>query len=424
MAYDLLQIAPERNVPPFRPAWLPWAILFVVVVGGGAFCVIRFWPVDEPVNTPWFWTCVVAFPLIGWLIPFFTYLGVLQAPQRRSIDYNNARRAYLGRVCRKAGVPLHVLGSGFLFSAQEHENSAEAVAQQRLTLASQSRFAGDGETVSARWITPEGYTWRPADDHADVERHREMLPFVFNALLREIAPAVRALPERTRLVVRLAVSTLLPTPEIEVVWRDTWAALQLRATAKAEVDSTAPELIAVDQWMDEKGIAQADAANLLCVVQLNSLLNATPDAGSTEAGVILLFASSSLAAKRQLSSETLLFRPEQRDENGMGQGLRQAMLWGRVQGPELTDQWMTGGAQAPLNRALANHLDAQAVGVLKAENLSGQHDLDFRLGSAGIATPWLCTALAMQQARTSGRKQLISIVQAERLTLAVVAPRS
>ena len=174
----------------------------------------------------------------------------------------------------------------------------------------------------------------------------------------------------------------------------------------------------------EKGVAQADAANLLCVVQLNSLLNAAPDTGSAEAGVILMFASSSLAAKKQLSSNALLFRPEQRDEKGIEQGLHQAMLWGHVRGSELTDQWMTGGAESPLNRALANQLDAQAVGVVATENLSGQHDLDFRLGSAGIATPWLCVALAMQQARDSGRKQLISIAQAERLTLAVVAPRS
>jgi hypothetical protein len=424
MAYDLLQIAPERDVPPFRPAWLPWAILFVVVVGGGAFCVIRFWPVVEPVNAPWFWTCVVVFPSIAWLIPFLTYLGVLQAPQRKAIDYNDARRAYLGQVRRKAGVPLHVLGSGFLFSGQEHENTAEAVTQRRLTLAPQSRFAGDSEAVPARWIAPDGYTWLPTDDHADVERHREILPYIFDALLRRIAPAVLALPERTRLVVRLAVGTLLPAREVEAVWHDRWAALQLRATAKPEIDSTAPELIAADHWIDGKGDAQADAANLLCVVQFNALLNAAPDDGSAEAGVILLFASSSLAAQKRLSSEALLYRPEQRDEKGIGQGLRQAMLWAHVEGSELTDQWMTGGAQAPLNRALANQLDGQAVGVLKTEDLSGQYDLDFRLGSAGIAAPWLCMALAMQQARASGRKQLISIAQAERLTLAVVAPRS
>lgn len=424
MAYDLLQVAPARDVPAFKPAWTLWAILAVVIVGGGAACVIRFWPPTEPINTSWFWTCVVAFPLFSWLIPFFIYLGVLQTPRRRAIDFNNARHGYLTDIGRKASVPLHVLGSGFLFSATEHENTAEAVTQRRLTLTQQSRFPEDTEPVSARWIVPEGRTWLPTDDQSDMERHREVLPYVFDALLLQIAPAIRVLPERTRLTVRLAVATLLPTSEVEAAWRDKWMALELRVTAKAEIDSTPPELIAADLWIDGKGVAHSDAANLLCVVQLNSLLNAVPDDGSAEAGVIVLFASSSLTARKQLSSTTLLFRPELRDEKGIGQGLRQAMLWGHVRGSELTDQWMAGGAEAPLNRALASELDAQAVGVAKTKDLIGQHDVDFCLGSSGIAAPWLCMALAMQQARESGRKQLISIARAQRLTLAVVAPRS
>lgn len=424
MAYDLLQVAPARHVPPFKPAWLLWVVLAVVIVGGGAGCVIRFWPTSEPANTPWFWGCVVGFPLIGWLIPFFIYLGVLQTPRQRAIDFNNARRTYLANIGRKAGVPLHILGSGFFFSAQEDENTAEAVTQRRLTLDQQSRFPEDTETVSARWIVPEDRTWLPTDDHSDMERHREVLPYVIDALLRQIAPALRALPERTRLAVRLAVATLLPAAEVEIAWRAKWAALGLRASVVAEIDSTPPELITVDLWIDGKGVAQTDAANLLCVVQLNSLLNAAPDDGAAEAGVIVLFASSSLTAQKQLSSEALLFRPEYRDEKGIGQGLRQAMMWGRVRGSDLIDHWMTGGAEAQVNQALASQLHTQAVGVLTTKDLSGQHDLDFWLGSAGIAAPWLCMALAMQQARESGRKQLISIAHAQRLTLAVVAPRS
>jgi hypothetical protein len=424
MAYDLLQIAPARDVPPFKPALLLWAVLAVVIAGGGAACVIRFWPVGEPANTSWFWTCVAVFPLIGWLIPFFIYLGVLQTPRQRAIDFNNARRTYLAGVGRKAGVPLHLLGSGFFFSAKEHESTAQAITQRLLTLHQQSRFPGDTEAVSARWIVPEDRTWLPTDDHSDIERHREVLPDVFDALLLQIAPALRALPERTRLAVRLAVATLLPASEVEIAWRNKWAALGLRASVVAEIDSTPPEVIAADLWIDGKGVAKTDAANLLCIVQLNPLLNAAPDEGSAEAGVVVLFASSSLTAQKHLSSEALLFRPEQRDEKGIGQGLRQAMLWGRIRGPELIDHWMTGGAEAPLNQSLANQLDAQTVGVLKTKDLSGQHDLDFRLGSAGVAAPWLCMALAMQHARETGRKQLISIAHAERLTLAVVAPRS
>jgi hypothetical protein len=137
----------------------------------------------------------------------------------------------------------------------------------------------------------------------------------------------------------------------------------------------------------------------------------------------MLFASSALASQKQLTTETFLSRPELRDEKGIAQGLRQAMLWGGVQKAELKDQWMTGGTRSPLNRELASELDAQAVGVAKSDGLDGQHDVDFRLGSAGIATPWLCVSLAAQHARNTHRKQLVSIAQGEQLTLSVVASR-
>ncbi|KAB0640292.1 hypothetical protein WT67_24980 [Burkholderia stagnalis] len=423
MAYDLLRIGPARDVPTIKPAWLAWAFLFVILTGGGALCVVRFWPAGEPTNTPWFWTCAVVFPILGWLIPFLAYLGVLQVPRQRAIDYNTARRDYLERVHRRARVPLHVLGSGFVFSVEPIDNTADAVVQKRLALAPRSRFPGDQEVVSARWIEPEGGVWLPAGDNTDDERHRELLKFLFDALLRQVAPALRAIPERTKMVVRLSIATQLSAPEIETIWSACWTACQLGPALKPEIATTAPELISADRWIDGKEAEIADAVVLLCVVQLNALLNTPPADGAAEAGVILMLAPAPLTARKRLASQALFFRPEQRDEKGLGQGVTQALLWGRVQGPELTDHWMTGGAESPLNRALAGHLDAVGVGVMKTPNLAGQHDIDLRLGVSGIAAPWLCLALALERAKISARTQLISISEAERLTVAVVAPQ-
>lgn len=423
MAYDLLKIKPAREVPPFKPAWLLWAVLFAVIVGGGAFCVARFWPATDPANTLWFWTCVAAYPFLAWLTPFFFYLGVLQVPRRRAMDFNRARDKCLDDVRRKAGVPLHVLGSAFIFSAQESNNTADAVVQKRLILESRERFTDDSEKIAARWIEPDGYAWQPGNKSVDEERHREVLTYVFDVLLRQIAPVVRALPERTKVVVRLGVASMLFVPEITTLWRDSWAAIQLDATPGMVIETTAPELIVADVWIDGKEVAVADAVTVLCVVQLNALLNARPDTGSAEAGVILVLAPAALVMRKRLASQALLFRPERCDEKRVGQGLLQALLWGRVQGPALTDQWMTGGAEASLNRELAGQLDRQGVGVMKTPDLGGQHDFDLRVGAAGVAAPWLCTALAVEHARISQRVQLVSVAHADLLTVAVIAPR-
>jgi hypothetical protein len=423
MAYDLRRIAPERELPPFKPAWLVWTLLFALIVGGGAFGIIRFWPVGESTQTPWFWICVVAFPVIGWAVLFLSYLGALQAPRTRVEDHNTARSEYKNHVRRVAGVPLHILGSGFVFSTQEHENKVSAMVKRQLMLAPRSRYTGDSEALAARWIEPDGHTWRPGDEHADEERHREVLEYVFDSLLRQIAPALDALPERTRLVVQLSVAAQLAVSEIELAWRDTWVAHQLRKAVQTVISTTVPDLIAVDGWLDGMPPFVADAVNLHCVVQLNPLLNAVPAAGSAEVGVILMFASSSLATQRRLISQALLYRPEQQDHSGLGQGLLQVLLWSRSQAAELVDQWLTGGADASLQRELTAHLDAQDIGVLKTADLQGQHDIDLRIGSTGMAAPWLCVALACAQALVSGQKQLLSVAHAEHMTLAVVEPR-
>lgn len=422
MAYDLLRVAPEREILPVKPAWFVWAILFVAVVGGGAFCVVRFWPANEPTGTLWFWTCVAVFPSIAWAVPFFTYLGALQATKQRDIDFNAARRDYLDQVARDGSVPLHVLDSGFLFSASETENTAQAVALRQLVLEPQQRFAADSESVQARWVTPDSLNWHPGDEHADEVRHRELLSYVFEALLARVAPTLHALPARVQVKVRLSVATQLSKQEVEASWGAAVAARQLNELMRVEIDAQAPELVLVDRWVDEKDIA-TDALTLLCVVQLNALLNTRPAENSAEAGVILLFASASFANKKRLACRALLHRPELRDAAGMGQGLLQALLWSRVLPSDLVDHWMTGGANTPANLALTDHLSDQQVGVSETDSLSGQHDIDMRIGAAGIAGTWLCVALALEHAVASGQPQLCSVADEEQLTVAVIAPR-
>lgn len=422
MAYDLRRIAPEKEVPPFKPAWKRWAVLFVLIVGGGAFGVISFWSAGESTRTPWFWVCVVVFPFLAWLVPFLFYLGVLQSRRQRAIEYNEDRDEYIQRVQREAGVPLHVLASGFLFSTQDHENTPLAVTGKELRLEPRNRYPGDDQTVMARWIEPPGDAWRPGDEGADAARHHEVFRYVLHSLVAQIAPAIQALPEHTRIATTISVNMPFGAPDMESLWRETWNAHHLGSVGAPLVCTTPPELIDVDTWLDKDATLPSNAVTVLCAIHLNPLLHTLPDAGTAEAGVILLLAPSSLAARKRLPGQALLYRPEQGAESDLAQKLRQALLWSRTPGSSLVDHWFTGGAE-PLQRALNDHLDTQGVAVAKAPELQGHHDLHLRIGDTGSAAAWLCVALASAHASLCGRKQLISVTREDAVTLAVIAPR-
>jgi len=422
MAYDLLRVGPEREVPSLKPAWMRWAVLSVVMVGGGAFHVVRFWPAGEPTGTLWFWSCVVALPFAAWAIAFLIYLGVLQTARQRVIDFNAAREEYLAQVVRDGGVPLHVLASGFVFSTDATENSAHAITQRQRVLEPLPRFEGDSESVPARWIKPDGQAWRPGNDRADEERHREVLPYVLSTLIDQVASTLHGLPDRTPVKVRLCAATLLGKLEVESCWRRAVASRQLGALDNTDIGTVAPDIVEVDQWVEGRGIA-TDAVTLLCIVQLNAVLNAQPPEGSSEAGVIFLIAPASFATKRRLASQVRLFRPERRSVRDIGQGLRQALLWSGVQNADIADQWLTGRADGALNKALMHHLTEQSVGVMETKNFAGQHDIDLRIGAAGIASGWLCVSLALEHAVASGKAQLCTVASAEHLTIAVAVPR-
>ena len=423
MAYDLRCIAAEKEIPPFSPAWKRWTALSVLVVGGGAFCVVSLWPAGESTRTPWFWVCVTVFPLLAWLVPFLFYLGALQSRRVRAIEYNDDRSEYIESVQREAGVALHVLASGFLFSTQDHENTPLAVTGKELLLEPRSRYVGDDETVKARWLDMPGDAWCPGDVGADQARHQALFRYVLHSLVAQIAPAVRSLPEHTRVMTTIGINVPYGAPHVESIWREAWAAHRLSSATVPRVRATPPELIDVDKWLDGDIAFPSNAVTILCTIHLNPLLNALPDIGGAEAGVILLLAPAALAARKRLTSQALLYRPEQGAEPDLAQKLVQALLWSRTPGPSLADHWFTGGTQAPLQRALTDRLSEQGVAVANAADLQGQHDLDQRIGDTGSARAWLIVALASTYASHCGRKQLVSTTQEDTVTLAVIAPR-
>lgn len=423
MAYDLRRIGTEKDIPPFKPVWTLWAALFVLIVGGGALGVLGFWPGDGSTHAAWFWVCVIVFPLLAWLVPFLFYLGFLQSRVWRAIEYNEDRNECIKNVQREAGVPLHVLASAFLFSTHDHENTPLAVTSKELQLEPRSRHPGGNQTVTARWIEPPGGAWCPGDEGAGAARCDEVLRYVLHSLIAQIAPAIRTLPAHIRVATTISVNAPFELPDIGTMWRETWNAHQLGSIGKTFVRAASPVLIDVDKWLDGDETFPYDVVTLLCTIQLNSLLGASPEPGTAEAGVILLLAPAQLVARKRLTSQALLHRPEQGSERDLAQALFQALLWSRTPGSALLDHWLTGGAQMPLQRALTDHLHAQGIAVAKTADLQGHHDLNLRIGDAGSASAWLNVALASTYACHCRRKQLISVTHDDAMTLAVITPR-
>lgn len=422
MAYDLRRIAPEKELPTVKAAWKRWSLAFVLVAGGGSLGALSWWPASESTHTAWFWLCAVVFPFLAWLTPFLFYLGAMQSRRRSAVEYNKDRKNYIQIVQRDAGIPLHVVASGFLFSSDDHENTPLAVIGNDLLLEPRIRFLGDDQTITARWIEPPGGAWRPGADGADFARQQELFTYVLHSLIAQIAPAIRAMPEHIRIVPVISVDAPFELPNIEKKWREAWAEHQLGSETEPHICVTPPTLISVDGWLDGDDTFPSNAVMALCVIRINPLLNALPEKGAAEAGVVLLLASALLASRMRLTSQALLYRPERGNKFDLGHKLIQVLMWSRTDAPEVSDHWFTGGAEAPPQRALTDELHALGIAAVKTADPERQHDLDRRIGDAGLAAPWLNVALACNYASQCGHKQLISVAQENTVTLAIIAP--
>ncbi|MDR5735835.1 hypothetical protein QCE47_26295 [Caballeronia sp. LZ025] len=424
MAYDLRRIGPEKPVPPFEPAWIRWAVFCVILAGGIAVGVVSRWPKGESAHAAWFWTCATVLPILLGSAPFLFYLGVLQARRSNAQEYNDDRGDYIRQVQREGGVPLHLLASGFVFSAYEHENTPVSVTEKKLLLQPRSRYPGDGQCVTARWIESPNHCWLPGGDGVDIARHEEIFRLVADSLVKQISSAIKALPEHLPVLTELGVDTLLPTSSVESIWAEVWKANQLKAVSLPLVRTDTPALIEVDKWLDGGIPYTLDAVRIMGSVRLATLLSASPVAGTTEAGAVLVFATDTLSKRKRLDSKALLYRPERGDQSDLAQSVRQILFWSRAKEVELEDLWFGGGSDAPLFRTLMEQLDAQGIALAKARELKGHHDIDLRIGSAGFVAPWLAIALASVHANISAHKQLVSVADDEALTLAIVVPRT
>jgi hypothetical protein len=147
----------------------------------------------------------------------------------------------------------------------------------------------------------------------------------------------------------------------------------------------------VDTWLDEINRNANQEVRLLVCVRLNLVHQATPPDGSAESVVAILIAPDALRRTFALASIALLHRPNGTNDCSKEVALDRALRWGRVEPAAIKRVWQGG-----LNAGTAN--DAGAA-MVKTGIATKAANIDYMVGDAGEAAPWLAAVFAAISAR-------------------------
>lgn len=397
MPVDFSNLPPEEPVPDKPPSRWLWTVIFFVIVIVGVFAVLFLWPAGEPTHTPWFWSCLVVYP-VG--IASFVVLrrhSAYQGARLGAIARNEARSQYVNEVFNRASYPVAVLATAYRFSSDPDENDLAKVLSGTLKLVPKTTPASTTEPVNARWIIEPD-----ADDDAryanDTDRQQDILRWMFDGLLNDIEAAIRLLPDDAKLSVRLMISASAPGAGAEQCWDRLWSARGLTPVRTA-VEPVPVDAMWLDTWLDHINKDRDREVRLLVVAQLYPAREGALPDGGAEAAAAILLVPPSLVEQFHLVSVAEIHRPEESSIPLMEDALRKALQWGRAEPGEIERIWQSG-----LER------DARAA-ITKAcvkTGISGKFtDVDSSIGYAGAAASWLTIACAARAAATEKTAQLV-----------------
>ncbi|WP_147329564.1 hypothetical protein [Paraburkholderia sp. DHOC27] len=335
-------------------------------------------------------------------------------------EWNAARERHIEEVFAGASVPLAVLGCTHMFTGDDSNGSIEALEQSKVTLKSQPSIAQSGMVV-ARWLSPgvlDSSKWLRGPDAA---RQAQVLEWLYERLLDQLAGALVALPAALPLTVRLSVVADALEIDAAVLWETCWRSRQPRV-GSVLVEVASPHLMTVDAWLDSNEESLRKQATLLVTIQLNPILSQDPPAGSAEAGAAVLFVPLAIAESYSQKPVAFIHRPMSGTLDELDQTLAYALRWGTSDAVSVARVWLNGiapDAVARLHRALSS------AGLTGERNESVREiDMDQTVGRAGAADPWLSLTCAALSAKRSGAKQLLIEQRAEKIVAAIVAPAS
>ncbi|KQR78933.1 hypothetical protein ASG35_11285 [Burkholderia sp. Leaf177] len=267
-----------------------------------------------------------------------------------------------------------------------------------MKLVSQIGIAANAPPVHARWLVVPSVKLAPGSLTADKKRHIEVAKWLFEGLLVELAPAIKALHQRTALEIHFVTSSLLSAAERNEIWNDQWGKLEL-PRADIAIKDSGVDFTMLDQWLDRTIEMDDTKARLIVAIQLNVLQSASPSPGSAEAAASLLLLPEVEATRRAMKSEANLHRPVRGGFEQAHEALLTALKWGKSAARDIAGVWETGFAATQWGPVVSEgSLLGLPNNVIK---------IDQSIGFAGVAAPWLALACAAKSLSDTAPRQMV-----------------
>jgi hypothetical protein len=384
-------LPPEKSIEdrPNPPNVIVWLVLLLVFMVAGVTITLLTWPKGESTNTVEFWLRLLGVPPLAWTIALGFRLLYRDQEDDRLDAEEEVLRENREQALEFASEPLAVTALAYLSAAGNKDVATDIVKLKSVVEAQDSL---DGQAA----IRHSALELISSDTNPC--RYR----VAFKRLIASIKQAVEALPLDVPFGVRLQ----LPAGEDQETLQQTWQTCWDEAiTRPAYSVLVTPEqgAMALDEWLDEQGGQTLEKFLLFVAVQLHD----APPPNSGEAAVALLIGWPPLASRRRIECIGSLHRPVQAADTDINVPLSTALEWGRTEHDAVNDLWQTGLDKSD-KAAVLNSSSTLELGMSKAEDLSGLHDLDIALGRTGCASAWLALALSLEHAVQTRRPQLVA----------------
>jgi hypothetical protein len=391
--------SPEaRPEPPRAIVWLGLLIVAVVI---GVVSTLLAWPKNEPTGTALFWIRLLVAPPILWGICLGLRLCYFEQESERIDADNETLREDGEKALLFASEPLAVVGYTYLSGAGTSDVASSVVDGSTSLEAQTSQDGSEGVRHSTLAL----------DESADSSRYQSC----FENLITAIKPVVARIPLDIPFGVRLQLPDDSERQVLLQTWQTCWDEKKMRR-ARAVLVPTEQGVMALDEWLDNRGGPALEKFLLIVGVQLHD----TPPQNSAEAAVAMVLGWAPLAGRRRIPFVAHLHRPVETNPGSSDAAVSTALLWGGATGDKVNDLWQAGLASADKG-TVTKSLSDLSVGVSKTDGLSGIHDIDTALGHPGSVAGWLALALAVEHTKQNKHPQLVAWREGT-LRFAVVQP--
>ncbi|WP_454766950.1 hypothetical protein [Cupriavidus campinensis] len=397
MPIDFRCVPPKTVVPdPPRLSFAKWAALFIAIVGGGAALVLYLWPATRPTNTPWFWICTIGYPVLAWIFLWSMTLASAHVRRSEAMAQNQVSDKVELACHAQASKPLEILSHAWCFSADEAENSIDAIVNGRVQMVARPSAAFQNAATVSRWLAIPDKPFYPGNELSEHSRHEVVIDWLTDRLLGPVLAKLEALPPDTSLRIRVMIMSSVK-PE------------QVRASLEAKIrgwfpslpismsEATDPlSLFEVDTWADE---LPSDEVQLLVAVQLRRAISEKLEPNVAEAGVALLLGRPCATSPDTSAPVALhMHRPAIGDSASAAEVVTLAKRWGLSSANDMGIAW---------NHALSDEAVKQLRSTASLTDGGAWIDLRNTIGDCGHTGSWLGAALATEYAAISGCPQLL-----------------